>query len=136
MATAQAPGSVVNGGHTYQQYIVSTLIPPQKAKLPLQRVLSADREQIRQTVLAMVAEAGFDVVIADRIIRCESNYNPSARNTKNANGSNDVGLWQLNSIHGLPDEVRLDPVRSTEFALSLMRSKRGYNHWVCYSKTR
>lgn len=132
MATAQAPGSVVNGGHTYQQYIVSTLIPPQKAKLPPQRVLSADREQIRQTVLAMVAEAGFDVVIADRIIRCESGYNPMARNDKNLNGSNDVGLWQINSIHGLSNEARMDPVRSTQFAITLMQSKRGYGHWVCF----
>lgn len=132
MSAAQAPGPVVNEGHTYQQYVSPVTILPQKPNLPRQSVLGAEREQIKQTVLAMVAEAGFDAVIADRIIRCESGYNPMARNDKNTNGSNDLGLWQINSIHGLTDAQRLDPIRATEFAITLMRSKRSYNHWVCY----
>lgn len=125
-------GTAKNEETLTQQFLVATVVIPQKPNLPRQSVLGAEREQIKQTVLAMVAEAGFDVVIADRIIRCESGYNPMARNDRNANGSNDVGLWQINSIHGLTDEERMDPIRSTQFAITLMQSKRGYKHWVCY----
>ena len=84
---------------------------------------------VRETVLAMLVEENIDPVKAERVIFCESSWNPKAVN-HNRNGSNDMGLWQINSVHNLPDEVRLSPVKSTEFAIKLIK-KKGFQPWVC-----
>lgn len=80
-------------------------------------------------VMDMVREAGVDTAKASKIIECESTWNPNAVNL-NRNGSNDMGLWQINSIHGLSDEVRKDPIKSTEFAIYLI-NKNGFKPWTC-----
>lgn len=91
--------------------------------------VSVAEPSVRETVLAMLSEAGIDTVKAERIIFCESSWNPKATNF-NRNGSNDKGLWQLNSVHGLSDEVSLDPIKSTEEAIKLIK-KKGFQPWVC-----
>ena len=47
------------------------------------------------------------------ILLQESGFYPRAENR--AEGS--MGGWQIHPIHGLPDDVRLDPVRSTQWRL-------------------
>ena len=89
----------------------------------------AESGDVRGEVLAMLTEEGIDISKADRIIACESSWRPTAVN-QNRNGSNDKGLWQLNSIHRIPDEVRLDPIKSTEEAIKLIKAQ-GFTPWVC-----
>lgn len=64
-----------------------------------------------------------------RIVSCESSWNAKAKHT-NTNLSTDYGLWQLNSIHGIADDVRLDPYQSTELAINMYRVS-GFSPWVC-----
>ncbi len=98
-------------------------------------------QEARTQVLQMVAEAGFDPQVAIKIITCESGWNPTNEHwnppTATRPGSWDRGLWQINmTAH---PEVTLacanDPICSTKFAIVLMQSKRGLNHWTCYSKS-
>ena len=86
---------------------------------------------LKMKVLRMVEMAGFDPVVADKIITCESNYKPEAIHI-NKNDTKDVGIWQINDVHGLSVEERMDPYLSTVYAIRLMESSRSWEHWVCY----
>lgn len=72
------------------------------------------------------------------IAKCESGYNPNAYNSKNPDGSNDGGLWQLNSVHDRRlKELGLnkyDPEDATAFARMLYDESGGFSDWVCHSK--
>lgn len=81
--------------------------------------------------------------IAVRIAKCESNFNPDALNTRNANGTVDRGVMQLNSVHDSRlNELGLDPFDpkdNIKFARmlyddSLRRKGDGFLPWVCYTK--
>lgn len=95
------------------------------------RVESGDMRvsEVRETVLAMLSDEGISSITADRIITCESTWNPRAYNV-NKNGSNDAGLWQINSVHGLSVEDRMDVEKSTRFAIKLIKTQ-GFKPWVC-----
>ena len=67
------------------------------------------------------------------IMRAESGCNPNSDNTGlNRDGSNDKGLFQINSIHGFSDAERLDPIRNIEIAFRIWQSQ-GYRAWSTYS---
>ena len=68
-----------------------------------------------------------DTEIALRIAFAESSFNPKAENY-NTNGSNDLGLFQINSIHNVPDSCRLDTHCNIKWALNKM-SKVGTQPW-------
>lgn len=103
---------------------------------PVQAFKSAGVDQkLREWVLNKVSEAGFDTVLADKIVNCESGWNVGARHwnppTPTRPGSWDIGLFQINDVHGMSIEDRLDPYKNTEMAIELLKSKRSWNHWVC-----
>ncbi len=67
------------------------------------------------------------------IARAESNCNPRSDNSGlNRDGSNDKGLFQINSIHGFSDAERLDPIRNIEIAFRIWQSQ-GYKAWSAYN---
>jgi hypothetical protein len=67
-----------------------------------------------------------------QIADCESRLNEKAYNDKNTNGSTDSGIFQINSIHGIP-EYRLLQARENIEIAKKMFIKNGYkwNAWVC-----
>ena len=91
------------------------------------------REYIKRVI-----PRSFSFAIIDSLIDCESGWNPQAKHwnppTPTRPGSWDVGLWQINDIHGLSVEDRMDVYKSTEYAIKLMTSTTGLSHWVCYTK--
>ena len=87
----------------------------------------------KEWVLCRIQEAGFDPVIANKVITCESGWNPNAIHV-NRNNTRDIGLWQVNDVHGLSTEDRKDIYMSTEFAIQLLKSSRSWTHWVCYNR--
>lgn len=89
----------------------------------------AERVEVKTQVLAMLAEEGIDTIKAERIIQCESSWRPTATHY-NKDGSNDAGLWQINSVHGLSVEDRMDVEKSTKFAIKLIK-RNGWRDWVC-----
>ncbi len=60
--------------------------------------------------------------LAAAIAECESALRADAVNTANADGSEDVGLFQINSIHGRSRDELLDPVANTRFAYTLFQT--------------
>lgn len=86
----------------------------------------------QQQVDQILTDYKINKQIAYAVIQCESGWNPQAVNTKNKDGTDDKGLWMINSIHDVPDDVRLDPVQSTYVAIQLINSPQGWHHWVAY----
>lgn len=67
----------------------------------------------------------------------ESGGNHKAYNgTMNSDGSNDAGLWQINSIHvhsGLiGDKDRFDPVKNSKAAHAIYKGS-GWRAWSAYN---
>lgn len=60
------------------------------------------------------------------VVANESGFRSNAGNV-NDNGSQDKGLWQINDIHGLSDEYRYDPVKSTEWAYNRFIQKHSFS---------
>ena len=64
------------------------------------------------------------------IAHCESRYKLDAYNI-NRNGSNDAGVWQINSIHGLSDDCRFDLKCSTDWVIEKVKRDNGWTAWTC-----
>jgi hypothetical protein len=64
---------------------------------------------------------------------CESRFKLNAYNV-NRNGSNDAGVWQINSIHGLSDECRFDLECSTDWVVEKVKRDGNFNAWSCNKK--
>jgi len=85
---------------------------------------------IREMVLGMIKDAGFDPVIADRVVNCESGWNPDAK----GDGGKSWGLWQIHQpAHNL-GSASFDPYLSTVYAIKLLESSRSWSHWTCYNR--
>jgi len=61
------------------------------------------------------------------IAQAESSFNKNGYN-ENTNGTNDVGIFAINSIHGVSDECRYDYKCNIKWALNKM-AKEGYGAW-------
>lgn len=88
----------------------------------------------------IVSQYSWNADIAMAIMQAESGCNPSAYNgTNNADGSDDAGLFQINSIHvksGLiADEARYDPDKNIEAAHSVYLGS-GWSAWSVYNNGR
>ncbi len=79
-----------------------------------------DRERaiaLIQTIWGEHWELGVAIAV------CESALQPDAVHTANPDGSEDVGLFQINSIHGRSKDELLDPTANTRFAYSLYQAQ-------------
>ena len=77
----------------------------------------------------------YDAKIALGIVAAESNFNSEAWNV-NSNGSIDLGLWQINSVHfakaGCSIRDVLDPIRATDCAYNLFKEQ-GFSPWTVFN---
>jgi hypothetical protein len=64
------------------------------------------------------------------IAKCESNFNPTAINTANKNGSWDYGLFQINSIHKHNPKDLLNADYNIDVAFNMYKSQK-WTPWVC-----
>lgn len=84
-----------------------------------------------------MSQYNWDVNIAMAIMQAENHTcNPSAYNGVNANGSNDAGLFQVNSIHVLSgligDQERFNPEANIKAAYAIYRGS-GWSAWATYN---
>jgi len=82
-----------------------------------------------------VSKYDWDVNIALAVMRAESGCRVDAFNSQNANGTNDAGLFQINSIHvqsGLiSNEARFNPEQNIKAAYAIYRGS-GWRAWAAY----
>jgi hypothetical protein len=64
-----------------------------------------------------------------KIIKCESNWNENAIN-HNKNGSFDMGLFQINTIHKQKASDMFNFKKNIDFGIKLYKSQ-GVTPWVC-----
>lgn len=89
-------------------------------------------------VAAIAHRAGWrgdDITIAVAVARAESGWNPKAVNNKNANGSVDYGLFQINTVHEaiLASGNWADPEDNAKMAFQVWTDAgRKWGPWVTY----
>lgn len=93
----------------------------------LEVVDCASELSIEQKIRLASREAGVDEETSVRIAFAESSFNCEATNL-NTNGTNDAGLFQINSIHKVPDYCRLDCECNLYWSLNKM-AKEGFGAW-------
>lgn len=69
---------------------------------------------------------------AKQIAFCESGIRAEATN-KNKNGTTDTGIFQINSIHQIPEKYLKDPLINIRVA-KVLYDRQGWNPWVCARK--
>lgn len=82
------------------------------------------KEFIREYIRGRLGDKG--VAISE----CESGFHLDHINY-NRNGSNDLGVWQINSIHKVPDTCRLDLECSTNWTIEKVKRDKSWSAWGC-----
>ena len=87
---------------------------------------------MQNEVMTLIKESGLNMYEAYAIIQCESGWNPDTINLANTNGSNDMGLWQINSIHkDISNLDKFDYIKSTKWAIEKRLSDGNWSAWTC-----
>ena len=76
---------------------------------------------VKCLILELSGKYGVDTETALRIAFAESGFVKDAVNY-NTNGTNDVGVYQINSVHNVPDECRFNAECNIEWAMKKMQS--------------
>jgi hypothetical protein len=94
-------------------------------------------------VVAQAAkDAGFtgnDLVIAIAVAKAESGWRPSVVSPRNADGTKDCGLWQINSIHKdlLRKSSCSDPKANARMARQVWKNAHGsWSPWYTYENSK
>lgn len=121
-------------GMLYGQNNIEPIVLTQvMAKHTTERVyLPPTQDEIINEIVDQARQKGVSVATALQIAECESGYNAFAVG-KNRNGTNDKGVFQINSIHGLNDTERLDYKKNIDWAIKKM-AKEGFDAWYSSAK--
>jgi len=96
-----------------------------------------ETDPIKAYVLKKVYEAGLNPDEVECIIDHESGWD-NWRYNINSNGTTDMGLWQINSIHKGTISVkdRFDYKEATKWAIAKRLHDGNWNAWVGYNQCR
>jgi len=90
----------------------------------------AKAQDWRVEILSILKEYKINLNEAQAIMFCESSMNPRATHLNN-DKTYDKGIWMLNDVHKVPDDIRFDPVAAT-YAMIPLYEARGWKPWVVY----
>lgn len=94
-----------------------------------------DSQAIREYVRQEAINAGLNPDEVEKIVKCESGFNPHAVNNRNKNGTKDMGLWQINSLHRrISDADKFDYKKATKWAITKRLHDGNWSAWVCARK--
>jgi hypothetical protein len=89
---------------------------------------------VEDWVLNEIRKAGLNDKEAWAIINCESRWRTDAVGV-NTNGSYDLGIWQINSIHkNITNADKMDYQKATEWAINKRLNDGNWSAWVCSRK--
>lgn len=85
----------------------------------------------------LIYEAGwndlFSALVSGMVCLAESQGFTRAIHV-NLDGTEDRGIWQLNSIHkDITDDIAYDPVEATAWAFKLWTARNGWEDWAAYT---
>ena len=105
---------------------------PNLAKIPDEKVSVETPKDWKKWMLDRLAEEKIDTNVAAKVVKCESGFNPKAI----GDSGKSYGLWQIHlpAHPSMTIEKATDPYQSTEYAIKLIKGKRGWKHWTCYNK--
>lgn len=104
--------------------------------------IKTDKEFIKEIITMKAKEYGVNAQVAIKIAECESSLKVDAFNPSNRDGSNDSGVFQINSVHhtttqSLGLDVKGSMYDNIEYAMMLMKEN-GTRDWYssqhCWSK--
>lgn len=72
-------------------------------------------------------------VVAIAVALAESGGKPCEVNTKNKNGTTDVGLWQINSVHGYSTAEMKHPAKNAAAMAKISKNGTDWSPWVAYT---
>lgn len=114
------------------------VIAPPEASQSVTEPMTASVELVDacQQAIDEVSKYEWDVRTAVAVMHAESGCDPSAYNPANTDGTNDAGLFQINSIHvdsGLiGSDERFDIVANVRAAFAIYRGS-GWRAWSAYN---
>jgi hypothetical protein len=73
---------------------------------------------------------GVDAEDAKKVFTCESHLKANAVNNKNRNGSIDIGVAQINSVHSIPDAYLKNSMINLLVAKQIF-DRQGWQPWTC-----
>lgn len=96
----------------------------------------APPNELGARIAAVLHNAGFagnDLVTAVAVAKAESGWKYDATH-KNANGSTDYGLMQINSVHNPSPEQQQNPVANAKLAFQIYsRAGRSFKPWATFT---
>lgn len=90
------------------------------------------KSDIKDYIVELAKKKGVNAKISIEIARAESNFREKAVNYNN-NGTNDKGVFQINSIHNVPDKCRLDYKCNIRWSINKMVEE-GFDPWYSSAK--
>lgn len=85
-----------------------------------------------QSIQELINKYDWDKKVAYAVAKAESNLISDAYN-ENTNGSWDMGIFQINSIHGYGRQDMEDPAKNTESAYQIyLKAGRQFTPWVVF----
>jgi len=113
---------------------ITAVIDKIEANISVKKVednLEPTLDQIKNYVRAESQKAGLNSREVEAIINCESRWITDAKGV-NKNGSYDLGLWQINSIHkNITDAEKLDYKSATKWAIAKRLRDGNWSAWYC-----
>ncbi|MBS1516620.1 MAG: hypothetical protein JSS91_00875 [Bacteroidetes bacterium] len=109
--------NIANEGKTMQSYV----LPKNEDK----ELVKPD--EVRQYVGAIAEREGLNVDRVDRVVRCESRFDPKIESKT----GKFKGLWQIGSMHEIADSCKLDTVCSTKWAVEKIKNDKSMGAWEC-----
>ena len=117
-------GGVIGGSGVFIALEAPKLLEPQIWTFQRVPVVEAKELTIEEKIARTFPENP-EVMIA--VAHAESNMNPLATN-RNTNGSRDIGLFQINSVHG-NDDLEMFDVDKNLVAARKIYDKQGISAW-------
>jgi hypothetical protein len=109
-----------------------TLDPVRQEEVAAPEMASPPSSEIEKTIYEKFGDSNYKTALA--IAKAESRLNPIARNT-NRNGTEDCGIFQINSIHN-PSKIQCEhPEENAEMAYQIFQ-RHGWTAWSVYNNKR
>jgi hypothetical protein len=88
-----------------------------------------------QQVAQLAWDAGFrdaGLVVAVEVSFAENGSHDTEAVNHNSNGTTDTGLWQINSVHRIPQSTLFDPAKNAAAAYRISSSGTDFTPWTTY----